>query len=54
MLLAALAAAAAAREQATDDRDALIRKGAALRIPKNQLAQAARLTRRAVYDVLSR
>lgn len=39
---------------ALDTRDALICEGAALGIPKAQLAAAARLSRRGVYDILER
>ncbi len=53
-VLALLTETAQTRDRATEDRDTLIREGVALDIPKATLAAAAKLSRRAVYDIIER
>lgn len=53
-LLDALAEAVGTQHRAGLDRDMLIRRGAELGIPKATLAAAAKLSRRAVYDILEK
>ena len=53
-VLAELTHAAEKIVQADRARDTLIREGAGLDIPKPQLAAAAKLSRRAVYDILEK
>lgn len=53
-VLRRLAKTAETQARAVEQRDQLIRQGAALGIPKTTLADAAKLSRRAVYDILDK
>lgn len=53
-LLAQLTEAVDTQHRAGLDRDFLIRRGAALGIPKTTLAATAKLSRRSVYDILEK